>query len=401
MNVIDIKKRFKVFEKHPNLVFLDTAASALKLDSVSEKLNHYYNYLGSNVHRGAYYLAVESTRLFEETRKMVASFINSNIKEVVFTRGTTTSLNTVAYGYMDYINEGDEIITSELEHHSSILPWMNVCKRKNAKLKYIPLNENGQITVKNFKKVLTNKTKVVAITLASNVLGYVTPAKEIIKLAHEKGAIVILDAAQAAPHFKIDVKDLDVDFLAFSAHKMYGPTGVGILYGKYELLEKLNPFEYGGEMTEEVFIDHATWKNPPHKFEAGTPVIGEAIAFSEAIKFILELGFNEIHEYTNSLKELAVSELKKLDDIILYNEVAELPIVTFNFKNIHPHDASTFLSAKNIGVRSGQHCAQLVSKWLKVPATVRASFNIYNTKDDVNKFIEAVKETINYFKEFE
>ncbi|MDY0276652.1 MAG: cysteine desulfurase, partial [Acholeplasma sp.] len=298
-----------------------------------------------------------------------------------------------------FINDGDEIITSELEHHSSFLPWQEIANEKNAKLVFIPLNK-GRITVDGFKKVITNKTKVVAITYVSNVLGYKTPIKEITKLAHEVGAIVILDAAQAVSHIKIDVKDMDVDFLAFSAHKMYGPNGVGVLYGKKALLEKLPPFEYGGEMVHTVSKDKSTWKDIPYKFEAGTPVIGEVIAFSEAIDFINEIGIDNICKQEMELKDYTVSKLKTIQGVKVYNPDADNPIIAFNIDNVHPHDVTSVLDQNNVCIRAGHHCAQLAIKYLNEIATLRASFGVYNTLEDCDKFLEAVKMASDFFKKF-
>jgi len=396
----NVRKHFPFFKENSNITYLDTAASSLKLGSVINSLTNYYVNNGTNVNRGVYRLAHEATVAFEETRSNVAKLINSKPEEVIFTKGTTDSLNKLASSLSEFINEGDEIITSELEHHSSLIPWQVIAKKKKAKLVFIPLNDEGKITVDNFKKVVNNKTKIVALTHMSNVLGYLTPIKDIATIAHKYDAIVILDAAQSIGHMSIDVKDLDIDFLAFSAHKMYGPNGVGVLYGKASLLNKISPFEYGGEMAHLVDMYESTYKDIPHKFEAGTPVIAEVIAFNEAVKFYLENDLSGLFSKEIELKNYLINQLEKIDDVIIYNKNAEGAIVTLNIKGIHPHDAASILDQENVYVRAGHHCAQLVNKKLEVVSTLRVSFGIYNIKDDCNKFIEAIKKAIEFFKQF-
>lgn len=342
----------------------------------------------------------KTTSLYEKSRAKIASFINAEENEVVFTRGTTTALNTVAGSFRELLTESDEVITTELEHHSSIIPWMMATKRSGATLKYVPLTDEGRITVENFKTVLTDQTKVVAITYVSNVMGYITPLKEIIKLAHEKGAIVVVDAAQAAPHLKIDVKALDCDFLAFSGHKMFGPTGVGILFGKKEMLNKIEPFEFGGEMVDTITKDTLKWQEIPTKFEAGTPVIGAAIGLQKAVEYIENIGFDEIHMHTIKLRDYALSKLEKLDGITIYNKTADIGIITLNIDGVHPHDAATFLSENHVAVRAGKHCAHLIADKMNMGATLRASFQIYNDYHDCDVFVESVKETRDFFNQF-
>src|SRR5690554_3588025 len=396
----NVRKHFPFFKENSNITYLDTAASSLKLGSVINSLTNYYVNNGTNVNRGVYRLAHEATVAFEETRSNVAKLINSKPEEVIFTKGTTDSLNKLALSLSEFINEGDEIITSELEHHSSLLPWQEIANQKKAKLVYVPLNDEGKITTENFSKVVSNKTKVLALTHVSNSLGYLTPIKEISKIAHQYNAIVILDAAQSIAHFKVDVKDLDIDFLAFSAHKMYGPNGVGVLYGKDHLLRKIPPFEFGGEMAHLVNKDISTYKDIPHKFEAGTPVIGEVIAFNEAVLFFLNNDMEKHYKNELLLKEYLVNELLKIDDIIIYNKSAESPIITLNIKDIHPHDAASILDEYNVYVRAGHHCAQLVNKHLEVVSTLRVSIGIYNNKEDVERFVFAIKKAIEFFKQF-
>lgn len=395
-----IRKDFPIYDKEPKLTYLDSAASSLKVKTVIEHVDHYYQALGVNVHRGAYDLAYEATRLYEEARTTVSKFINAQENEIVFTRGTTTSLNMIANAYRDLLKKDDEIIVTELEHHSSILPWMVIGKKTGAVLKYVPLTKEGRITVKEFEKVLTDKTKVVAITYVSNVMGYVTPIKEIIELAHQKGAVVILDAAQAVPHMAIDVKALDVDYLAFSGHKMFGPSGVGVLYGKNQLLNMLQPVEYGGEMADEVFKDHATFKDAPLRFEAGTPVISGAIGLAAAIRYIEKIGYDDIHDHTIALKKYTLKKLKELKGITIYNETSDISTITFNVDDIHPHDIATMLDQYQVSVRAGHHCAQLVSRFLGVNSTLRVSFHIYNDFNDCDVLISSLKAAQEFFLAF-
>ena len=397
----DIKKDFPVLTNNPSLIYLDTCASSLKPKCVIDKLNEYYEKYGVIVNRGVYNLSYQATLEYEETRKVTAKFLNAKTKEIVFTKGASNGLNLVASSYgLDNICEGDEIITSELEHHSNVIPWQNVAKKKKATLKFIELDSTGRITVDAFKKVLSNKTKVVAITYVSNVMGYITPIKEIIKLAHSVGAIVVVDAAQAVPHMKIDVKDLDVDFLAFSSHKMLGPTGFGILYGKYDLLQKMDPIEFGGDMNDNVDLYESHYKDAPFKFETGTPPIAEAIAFKEAVRYLENYGFDKLHEKESYLTKYVIEELLKIENVTVYNPTVETGTVAFNINNVHPHDAATFFGEYNIAMRAGHHCAQLITKWLECVGTLRVCFYIYNDIEDAKKFVEAVVKAAEYFKEW-
>ncbi len=399
--LLNVKNDFPVLVNNPNLSYLDTGATALKPYQVINKINEYYNEYGVNVNRGVYKLSYQATLEYEETRTLTAKFLNAKEKEIVFTKGATTALNMVALGFgMNYICEGDEIITSELEHHSNILPWMEVAKKKNATLKYIPLDSTGRITVAAFLQTLSEKTKVIALTYVSNVMGYITPIKEIIKIAHEKGIIVVVDAAQAVPHMKVDVKDLDCDFLAFSAHKMMGPTGFGILYGKYRYLKQMEPIEYGGDMIDTVEKFECEAKDAPFKFEAGTPPISEAIAFKEAIKYIEKIGYNAIQEHEQELLRYAREKLKDVKGITVYNNDSETGIISFNINKAHPHDAATIFDEHEVCLRAGHHCAQLITKWLECIGTLRACIYIYNDYNDIDKFIEAVIEAAKYFEEW-
>ena len=400
-DLLNIKKDFPVLNNNPVLVYLDTGATALKPKCVIDKINGYYDKYGVNVNRGVYELSYEATTEYEETRTLTAKFLNAREKEIVFTKGASNGLNMVALGFgMDYIQEGDEIITTELEHHSNVLPWMNVAKKKNATLKYIELDSTGRITIEAFKKTITEKSKVLAITYVSNVMGYITPIKEIIKIAHEHNIIVVVDAAQAVPHMKVDVQDLDCDFLAFSAHKMFGPTGFGILFGKYKYLKKMSPIEYGGDMIDVVEKYEATTKDAPYKFETGTPPIAEAIAFKEAIKYIESIGYDRIHEHEQILLNYAREKLSKVEGITIYNPTAETAIITFNINKAHPHDAATIFDEYHVALRAGHHCAQLITKWLDCVATLRACIYVYNDYHDIDVFVEAVKAAVKYFEEW-
>ena len=401
MDILKIRNDFPVLRSNPNLAYLDSAAMALKPDSVIDAVDDYYRRLGVNVHRGVYGLSYEATDLYEEARETIAKFINASFDEVVFTRGASASLNLVAQSYgMSFIEEGDEVITTPLEHHSSHMPWINVCQKKKATLKYVPLDKDGRITVEAFKSVLTEKTKVVAITHVSNVMGYITPIKEIIKLAHEVGAIVSLDGAQSVPHMVVDVKDLDCDFLSFSGHKLCGPTGIGILYGKKELLEKMPPVEFGGDMADTVYEQEMTFKMAPYKFETGTPMIASAIGLAKACEYLNSIGLDNIGKHEYYLKSLAVEELKKIPGITIYNPDCETGIISFNIDGVHPHDAASVFDNDKVCIRAGHHCAQLITRHLGTIGTVRASFYLYNTEEDVKEFVKAVKDAKDFFEQF-
>jgi len=401
VNLDLIRKDFPVLRDNPKLAYLDNAAMALKPDKVIDAVNSYYSKLGVNVHRGVYKLSYEATDLYEESRHKVAKFINADFENIVFTRGASASLNLVASSYgINFLKAGDEIITSELEHHSSHMPWSNVANITGAKVKYIPLDEEGRITVEAFKSVLTKNTKVVALTYVSNVMGYVTPIREIIKLAHEAGAIVSVDGAQAVPHMKVDVKELDCDFLSFSGHKLCGPTGIGVLYGKKEILEKMPPIEFGGDMADTVTKDSQTYKAAPYKFETGTPIIAAAIGLGEACEYLESIGLDNIAKYEYMLKEKALEGLKHIPGLKIYNPTCETGIISFNIDGVHPHDAASVFDKNDVCIRAGHHCAQLITSWLDTIGTVRASFYFYNTLEDVEKFVKSVKEASDFFNMF-
>lgn len=401
LDVNKIRKMFPIYDKNPDLVYLDSCATSLKPQRTLVKMEEYYTQYGVNVHRGVYKLSYKASDEYDIAREKIARFINANFEEVIFTKNASNALNLIALTYGEkYLQEGDVVITSELEHHSSVLPWMRLCQKKKAILKYIPLNEEGRITVDSFKSILSDKVKVVALTYVSNVMGYITPIEKIIKLAHENKAVVIVDAAQAVTHMKVDVKALDVDFLAFSGHKMLGPMGIGVLYGKAKILNKLDPLEYGGDMNEEVTLNDVKVKDIPYRFEVGTPAIAEVIGLGEAVDILSGFGFDAIHEHTMKLKEYALEKLKKIKGIIIYNETAETPIISFNIEGVHPHDAATIFDNKDVALRAGHHCAQLITKWLKTTGTLRGSFYIYNDLHDADVFVQTAKEAVEFFNRF-
>jgi cysteine desulfurase/selenocysteine lyase len=400
-DTLELKKLFPIYTKNPNLVYLDSGATSLKPKVVIDKMNEYYFNYGVNIHRGVYELSYQATNEYEKAREKVANFINANFEEIIFTSSTTDSLNKLALMLSANLKAGDVVLTTELEHHSSVLPWMNIAKQKSAHLAYVPLNEEGRITVESFRKSMNSKVKIVALTYVSNVLGYITPLKEIIEIAHSYNAIVIVDAAQAVSHMRVDVKDLDCDFLAFSGHKMFGPTGVGILYGKANILKKLQPAFYGGDMNELVTKNSVEVKDIPFRFEAGTPMIAEVIGLGRAIDFIEELGFENIEKHNKALHQYLLKQIAGIKELEIYNKNADIAILSFNIKGVHPHDAATCYDQEGIGLRAGHHCAQLVTRWLHCVGTLRASFHIYNDFGDVDKFVQATKNTISLFKHLE
>ena len=403
MDVREIKKLFPILDQEVNgkpLVYLDSAATSQKPIKVIEALDDYYRRYNSNVHRGVHTLGTYATDGYEGARDKVRSFINaSSMEEIVFTRGTTTALNLVASSYgRANVSEGDEIVITPMEHHSNIIPWQQVAKATGATLKYIPLQKDGTIALADVEATVTDKTKIVSVMHVSNVLGTVNPVKEIAAIAHKHGAVMVVDGAQSTPHMKIDVQDLDCDFFALSGHKMVGPTGIGALYGKKALLEKMEPIEFGGEMIDFVGLQDSTWKGLPWKFEGGTPIIAGAIGLGAAIDFLEEIGMDAIYAHEHDLALYAMERLSEIDGLTIYGPTKERAgVVTFNCDDVHPHDVATVLDAEGIAVRAGHHCAQPLMKWLDVTATARASFYLYNTKEDVDALVKGLIKTKEYF----
>ncbi|MEK4495375.1 cysteine desulfurase [Ureibacillus sp. FSL W8-0352] len=401
----EIRKDFPILNQEVNghpLVYLDSAATSQKPVQVLEVVRKYYDFDNSNVHRGVHTLGNRATDSYEGAREKIRKFINAkSTKEIIYTRGTTTSLNTVASAYgRQNVQEGDEIVITYMEHHSNLIPWQQLAKEKNAVLKYIDLEEDGTISLDTVKETITPKTKIVAMTMTSNVLGTINPIKEVAKIAHENGAVMVVDGAQAAPHMPIDVQDLDCDFLAFSGHKMCGPTGIGVLYGKQELLENIEPIEFGGEMIDFVDLYDSTWKELPWKFEGGTPNIAGAIGLGAAIDYLTNIGLDKIANHEHELIEYALSEMDKIEGLHIYgprDPKKRCGLVTFNLDGVHPHDLATVLDMRGIAIRAGHHCAQPLMKWLKVSATARASFYIYNNKEDVDALVEGLRAAKEYF----
>lgn len=391
-----LRHDFPMYEEHDSkfkglpLVYLDNSATTFKPYPVIDAVNHYYKDITANTRRGDYSLAHEADLALENARKTVAAFLNAQEEEICFTSGDTMGMNEVAYGLLPFLKEGDEILLSMEEHASNVLPWFNVAKITKAVIRYIPFDENGRLTVENFKKSLSDRTKVVSLASVSNVLGYALPVKEFAALAHQKGAIYIDDAAQSVPHMKIDVKDSDVDFLTFSGHKMVGPTGTGVLYGKKEMLEKISPTFYGGEMNARFdSTGYLSLDDLPYRLEAGTQNVAGILGLAKACEYLENIGFDKIHEHELHLRRMAVEGLKKNGNAILYNEDADSGIVTFNIKDVFAQDVATYLSSKGVFVRSGQHCAKILPEYLKTQGTVRASFYLYNTEEDVKAFVKA------------
>lgn len=403
----EIKRYFPILNQEVNghpLVYLDSAATSQKPIQVIEVMRKYYELDNSNVHRGVHTLGNRATDLYEGSREKVRKFINANsTKEVIFTRGTTTSLNTVAGGYArQTLQEGDEIVISYMEHHSNIIPWQQVAKEKGAVLKYLDLEADGTISLDTVRKTITPKTKIVSVMMVSNVLGTINPIKEIAKIAHENGAIMVVDGAQAVPHMKVDVQDIDCDFLAFSGHKMCGPTGIGVLYGKQAILENMEPVEFGGEMIDFVGLHDSTWKELPWKFEGGTPIIASAIGLGAAIDFLEEIGLEKIEAYEHKLAAYAMDQMETIDGLSIYgprDANKRCGLVTFNLDDVHPHDVATVLDMNGIAVRAGHHCAQPLMKWLQVSATARASFYMYNDEADVDALVAGLRSAKEYFND--
>jgi len=398
LDVKKIRKDFPIYQNNKDMVYLDNAATVLKPKKVLDKMNEYYTHFGVNIHRGVYKLSYMATKAYEDGRQKVANFINASFEEIVYFKNASEALNFVALTWGEAnLKEGDEIITSELEHHSSVLPWQQLALRKKAVLRYLKLDDEGRITIDALKSVLNEKTKVIALTLVSNVFGYITPIEEIIKEARKYNVLVIVDVAQGIAHLPIDVKKMDCDFLAFSSHKALGPTGLGVLYGKKDIFTKLKPLFYGGDMIDNVELYDSSYREMPYRFEVGTPAIAEVIGLGYALEYLKQIGLDNIKKHEQELTKYALSKMKDLKHITIYNYNPDLGIIAFNLEGIHPDDVATILDSDNVYVRAGHHCAQLVAKKLKIIASLRVSFFLYNDKEDIDKLIEALKKAISFF----
>ncbi|MBM7137176.1 cysteine desulfurase [Streptococcus suis] len=403
MDLERIRKDFSILDQVVNdepLVYLDNAATTQKPQQVLDVLADYYQKDNANVHRGVHTLSERATARYEAARQKVADFIQAkSSKEILFTRGTTTGLNWVAQFAKEILQPDQEVIISVQEHHSNIIPWQQACQQTGAKLRYVTLKD-GELDMDHLRSLLSSKTKFVSLAHVSNVLGSVAPIVEIAELVHEVGAYLVVDGAQSVPHMAVNVQELDVDFYAFSGHKMLGPTGIGILYGKEELLNRMSPVEFGGEMIDFVYEQSATWKELPWKFEAGTPNIAGAIGLGAAIDYLTEIGMDAIQAHEAELVDYVFPKLQAIPGLTIYGSQdlsKRTGVIAFNLDNLHPHDVATALDYEGVAVRAGHHCAQPLLRYLQVPATVRASFYIYNTKADCDKLVEAIIKTKEFF----
>jgi cysteine desulfurase/selenocysteine lyase len=397
-----IRRDFPIFQQPGNrdLVYFDNSATTQRPQVVIDALTEFYREYNANAHRGAYRIAERATTHFEAARQKVADFINaSSFREIVFLRSATEAINVVAYSWADrVVGERDEILVSELEHHSNLIPWQMLAKRKRAVLKFIPFDEEGRLDVKRFQNLLSSRTKFVALTHVSNVMGTRTPLREMIESAHAAGAKVIVDGSQGVPHLRVDVQDIGADFYAFSGHKMLAPMGIGVLYGRRMLLEDMEPIMFGGEMISDVDYYHSSWSEIPWKFEAGTQNVAGAIGLGAAVDYIEKIGINKIRANDDLLTDYALSRIKHVDGLKIFGPLSERgPIISFELEGIHAHDLATYLDSRNIAVRAGHHCAKLVMKRLNVSATARISFYLYNTMDEIDRFIEAIEEAKRFF----
>src|SRR3989338_5718649 len=402
---------FPLLEKNKSLVYLDSSATSQKPSSVIKSMNDFYLNYNANVHRGIYTISEEATIAYEKAHEVVAQFIGAELEEIIFTRGTTESLNFLAVALGKKLKVGDEIVLSEMEHHSNIVPWQQIAKTTGAVIKYIPITSDYTLNMSDAQKIISYRTKIVSVTHISNVLGTINPVKELAQMAHKVGAVIIVDAAQSVPHLKINVKDLDSDFLVFSGHKMYGPTGIGVLYGKKELLQKMEPFQFGGGMIQEVTFEHSTWTELPWKFEAGTPMIAEAIGLMAAVEYLQSIGMENIEKYIYDLTQYSLEKLSAIPGLTIIgpkklskenNESKKMKdrgaVISFTLDGIHPHDVGEVLNRERIAVRVGHHCTMPLHKLLKLNGTVRASFYLYNTKEDVDKLVRGILETKKIFR---
>lgn len=399
-DVESLRKEFPILSRVINgkpLVYLDNASTSQKPLSVINAISDYYRNYNSNIHRGVYSISIEANDAYDNTRERIRNFINAgSVSEIIFTRGTTEAINLVAYSYgLENINEGDEIIVSEMEHHANIVPWQVLCEKKKAVLKVIPVNDDGELIIDEYKKLLNSKTKFVAVGHVSNTLGTINPVKEITRLAHERNAKVLIDGAQAVHHMKVDVQDIDTDFYTFSGHKMYGPMGIGILYAKQELLEAMPPYQTGGDMISSVSFRGTTYNELPMKFEAGTPNVEGAVGLGKAIEFIESVGFDSICAYEHELIEYATEKIQQVDGVkIIGTAKNKASVLSFVVEGLNALDIGIMLDSSGVAVRTGQHCTEPLMDRFGVPGTVRASFAVYNTKEEVDVFIEALKSTV-------
>ena len=404
MSVNNFKKDFPIFE-NKDIAYLDSGATTQKPTSVLEAIEKFYKNENANPHRGAYGLSIEATEIYENTRDKIAKFINAKHREeIIFSKNASESLNLIAYSYgLDNLKKDDEIVLSIMEHHSNLVPWQMVAKKTESKLNYMYINDNFEISDEEIETKITDKTKIVGITHVSNVLGTINNIEKIIKYAHKKGAIVVVDGSQSIPHMEIDVQKLDADFFVFSGHKMLAPLGIGILYGKREILNKMNPFLMGGDMIEYVYEQETTFAPLPNKFEAGTQNVEGVIGLGAAIDYIKNIGYNKIQEIEKEVTSYARQELSKLEYLTLYltpNEEKHSSVISFNIKGVHPHDVASILDSENVCVRSGNHCAQPLLRSMGIDSTCRASFYIYNTKEDVDKLVIVLNKAYNMFKKY-
>ena len=398
-----IREEFPILDQKINgedLIYLDNAASTQKPKAVINAIKDYYENDHSNVHRGVHTLSVRATEAYENARVKVTEFLNSpNNHQIIFTKGTTDSINLIATSITSLINENDEILITAMEHHSNIVPWQELCKRTGAVLKIIPINENGEILIDDYKDMVSAKTKLISVVHLSNTLGTINPIEDIIKIAKSHDVITVIDGAQAAGHLPIDVQQLDCDFYLFSGHKIFGPTGIGVLYGKEEILNKIDPYQYGGEMILKVTFEETTYNSLPHKFEAGTPNIAGAVGIGASIDFINSLDRDLCHEYEMSLHDYALNQLEQIDGVrIIGKSSHKSAIISFVIDGMHPHDIGTIINQKGIAVRTGHHCTMPLMDFYEIPGTVRASFSIYNNHSEIDKLIDAIKLAIKMLK---
>ena len=394
-NIDSIRNDFPILNskvKGKQLIYLDNAATTQTPKAVIDSIVSYYSNLNANIHRGVHYLSQKATEAYEDARKKFQKQLNAkSSSEIIFTSGTTHSINLVANGFIDLLNKGDEIIVSHLEHHSNIVPWQMLCEKTGATMRVIPMNEKGELIFSEYEKLLSSKTKIVFVNHVSNALGTINPVKEIISKAREFGAAVLIDGAQALPHFKVDVTDLDADFYVGSAHKLYGPTGVGILYGKEDWLTKIPPYQGGGEMIDEVTFEKTTYAKLPNKFEAGTPNIAGVIASAVALDYINRIGLDNIAKYEKELLDYATGKLLEIDGVKIYGETSnKTSVISFNIGNLHHYDIGSIIDNEGIAVRTGHHCAQPIMDYFNVSGTIRISLSFYNTKEEIDSLINAI-----------